>query len=50
MRLGHLGGMTLRPALLALTLLLAACSDPSLNAGMTVGLGEDGGSELSLSF
>lgn len=50
MRLGHLGGMSLRPALLALALLLTACSDPSLNAGMTVGLGEDGGSELSLSF
>jgi hypothetical protein len=47
---GIRGGMTLRPALLVLALLLAACSDPSLTAGMTVGIGEDGGSEVSLSF
>jgi hypothetical protein len=42
--------MTLRSALLVLALLLAACSDPTLSAGVTVGMGEDGGSEVSLSF
>ncbi len=50
MRLGHPGRMILRSLLSALALVLAACSDPALNAGVTVGLGEDGGSEVSLSF
>lgn len=46
---GITGAMT-RLVLLALCLILSACADPRFGAGMTVGIGEDGGSEISLSL
>ncbi len=43
-------GAMCRLALVLSLLLLPACADPALDAGVTVGTGDDGGGEISLSF
>lgn len=40
----------MRHALLLCLAALAGCSDPALDAGFTIGTGDDDGAEISISF